>query len=255
MVPSSEDIFARNILLYGPKGYERLRQSFVAVVGLGGVGYAAAEALARAGVGKLRLIDCDVVKPSDINRQLIALTTNLNVRKVEAARERLSAINPHLFLDCRHAFFHYDTAAALIGVDIDFVIDAIDSLSPKAELVRHCTERGIRIISALGAAGRTDPSKVNLARLDDTINCPLARALRRQLRKHKACTDIPVVYSSESPVGARGNAPAADADTSGTYVRGRTRRPLPSLSTIPAIVGLTATNYVIMEILKAGTDE
>jgi tRNA threonylcarbamoyladenosine dehydratase len=250
MTIEPEELFSRNIMLYGRKGYERLRKNFVAVVGLGGVGSSAAEALARAGVARLRLIDCDVIKASDVNRQLIALAGNLGTPKVEAARERLLAINPGLTLDARQAFFHVETANELITPDLDFVVDAIDSLAPKAELIRHCTGRGISIVSALGAAGRTDPFRVRLARLGETSICPLARGLRRILHTKEIGTDLPVVYSTEPPVESREDGSAPVFETSGTYLRGRRRRSLPSLPTIPALFGLIAANHVILELLK-----
>lgn len=247
---ASDDIFIRNKMLYGENGFTKLQKSFVAVVGLGGVGSHAAEALARAGIGRLRIIDCDIIKPSDVNRQSIALTTNIGMQKTEVARERLQAIHPGLKLESCQAFFHFDTAQELITPDIDFVIDAIDSLNPKGELIRHCTGLGIPIISALGAGGRTDPFQIKMAGLEDTSICPLARALRRHLRTKGISTDIPVIYSTEMPVKANNAAQEKMAETSDTYIRGRHRSPVPSLPTIPAIFGLAAANYVIVELLK-----
>lgn len=244
-------IFSRSIMLYGRGGFQRLQEANVAVVGLGGVGSYAAEALVRAGVGRLRIIDCDSVKATDVNRQLIALSTNIDTPKVEAGCARLLAINPDLQLDARCGFFHFDTADALITTDLDFVVDAIDSLNPKAALIEHCTEREIRIISALGASSRTDPFAIRLDTLSKTAACPLARALRRHLRSRRIAADPPVLYSLEPPVQA-----AEDADLSqggesvGPYVRGRKRRALPSISTIPGIIGLMAANYVIFALLK-----
>ncbi len=246
-----EDLFARNIMFYGREGFTRLQGSVVAIVGLGGVGAAAAETLARAGIGKMRLIDCDIIKPSDCNRQLIALSVNIGARKVDAAEERLNAINPGLALDCRHTFFHHDTAEELITPDLDFVVDAIDSLNPKGELIRHCIEKGFPIISALGAAGKSDPSLIRTANLDDTSGCRLARSLRRHLRARKISTHIPVVYSPEPSVDVHIDAPLATSDISETYLRGRSRRPLPSLPTIPAIFGLAAASYVLRELLNS----
>ena len=181
----AKDIFSRNLMFYGEAGFERLQQANVAIVGLGGVGSYAAEALVRAGIGNLRIIDCDSIKATDVNRQLFALSTNLETPKVEAGRTRLLAINPDLHLDARQEFFHFDTADALITQDLDFVVDAIDSLNPKAALIRHCTERNIRIISALGASSRKDPFAIRIATLSQTVHCPLARALRRHLRSKK----------------------------------------------------------------------
>jgi len=246
-----QEIFLRNIMLYGKAGFERLQQSSVAVVGLGGVGSYAAEALVRGGIGRLRIVDCDAVKATDVNRQLFALSANPDTPKVEAGRSRLLAINPDLHLDARHKFFHFDTADALITQDLDFVLDAIDSLSPKAALIRHCTERDIRIISALGASSRTDPFAIRLTTLNRTVNCPLARALRRYLRGKKVVADPPVLYSREPPAPAREVEGVPQSPESvGAYSRGRKRRALPSISTLPGIVGLMAANYVIFELLK-----
>ncbi|OPY81761.1 MAG: tRNA threonylcarbamoyladenosine dehydratase [Syntrophorhabdus sp. PtaU1.Bin153] len=247
-----DEIFSRSIMLYGAAAFERLRQSFVAVVGLGGVGSYAAEALVRAGFGRLRVIDCDIVKPSDVNRQIIALSANIGMTKVAAARDRLLAINPHLEIDCHHAFFHSDTADLLITRDLDFVIDAIDSLHPKGELIRHCVSRGIPVISALGAAGRTDPLQVKISNLDETTICPLARALRRHLRSHGIPTDISVIYSTERPLKRSDDFAGASTAAPDTYARGRPRQALPSLPTLPAIFGLIAANHVILNVIGEG---
>ncbi len=242
--------FSRSIMLYGYEGFDRLQRSTVTVVGMGGVGSQAAEALCRAGIGGLKIIDCDILKPTDVNRQIIALATNTGERKVDAAASRLKEINPAIRLDARYAFFHQDTADELLGDACDFVIDAIDSMNPKAELISQCVRRSLPVISALGAAGRTDPAQVRSGILKNTEVCPLARTLRRYLRSRDITTDIPVVYSTEKPASARGDGPAETSETSGTYVRGRARRSLPSISTLPSIFGLIAANYVIFELLR-----
>ena len=247
---SPEDYFSRSIMLYGRKGFEILGKSTVAVVGLGGVGSWAAEALCRAGVGGIRLIDCDIIKSTDVNRQVIALATNAGQRKVDAAEGRLRQVNPEVRLDPRHVFFHEDTADDLLGGHLAFVIDAIDSMNPKAELISQCVGRSLPVISALGAAGKTDPMKVRLGVLAETQVCPLARTLRRYLRNRNVTTDIAVVYSTEEPIRPHPDGPAASRETSGTYVRGRARESLPSLPTLPAIFGLIAANHVVMELVK-----
>lgn len=244
-------IFSRSIMLYGKAGFERLQKANVAVAGLGGVGSYAAEALVRAGIGNLRIIDCDVIKATDVNRQLIALSTNIDTPKVEAARKRLLAVNPNLHLDVRQAFFHFDTADELIPPDLDFVVDAIDSLNPKAALIQHCTEQNIRILSALGASCRTDPFAIRMDNLNKTSACPLARALRRHFHSRKIEVDPPVLYSTEPPVNScKEDVDPEDSQSVGPYVRGRKRRSLPSISTLPGIIGLMAANYVIFELLK-----
>jgi tRNA A37 threonylcarbamoyladenosine dehydratase len=247
---SSEEYFSRSIMLYGKNGFDLLQESTVAVVGLGGVGSYAAEALCRAGVGGIRLVDCDIIKTTDVNRQVIALVTNAGERKVDAAEGRLRQVNPDARLDGRHVFFHEDTAEDILGGDLAFVIDAIDSMNPKAELISQCVGRSLPVISALGAAGKTDPMKVRLGVLTGTQVCPLARTLRRYLRNRNVTTDIPVVYSTETPLRPHPDGPPACRETSGTYVRGRARESLPSLPTLPAIFGLIAANYVILELIK-----
>jgi len=248
----AKDLFVRNRMFYGEDGFKRLQNSFVAVVGLGGVGSYAAEAMVRAGIGKLRIIDCDRITPSDVNRQLIALATNLDMPKVEAARDRYLQINPELVLDARNAFFHNDTESELIANDLDYVIDAIDSLNPKIELIRCCQGKGIPIISSMGASGRTDPCQIRIDTLKNTIICPLARTVRRHLRRRQIGTDIPVIYSME-PVQRREvletNPTLA---TMGSYLRGRNRQVLPSQPTLPAIFGLMAANHVILALTKYG---
>lgn len=247
-----EEYFSRSIMLYGREGFARLQKSTVLVVGLGGVGSHAAEALCRAGVGSLRIVDCDIIKPTDVNRQIIALAANTGERKVDAASARLKQINPAIRLDARYAFFHADTADELLGERCDFVLDAIDSMNPKAELLSQCVRRSLKVISALGSAGKTDPTKVRIDILKNTEVCPLARTLRRYLRGRGIATDIiPVVYSTEKPAIPREDGPTETSETSGTFIRGRARRTLPSLPTLPAIFGLVAANYIILELLKA----
>jgi tRNA threonylcarbamoyladenosine dehydratase len=251
----TKEIFLRSIMLYGKAGFERLQQARVAIVGMGGVGSYAAEGLVRAGIGKLRIIDCDIIKATDVNRQLLALSTNLETPKVEAGRMRLLAINPDLQLDVRQEFFHFDTADSLITQDLAFVVDAIDSLNPKAALIQYCTERGISIISALGASSRTDPFAIRIATLSETVGCPLARALRKHLRGKKVKADPTVLYSQEPPVTACEPEDSPQApESEGPYVRGRKRRALPSISTLPGIIGLMAANYVIFELLRESWD-
>ncbi|MEN6615871.1 MAG: tRNA threonylcarbamoyladenosine dehydratase [Syntrophorhabdus sp.] len=245
-----EEYFSRSIMLYGLPGFQRVQGSTVVVLGLGGVGSYAVEALARGGVGTLRLVDCDIIKPTDINRQLLALATNTGQKKVEAAASRLRSINPAIRLEIHDAFFHEDTAEELLGGNPDFIVDAIDSLNPKAELIAQCIRRQLPVVSALGAAGKTDPAMVRFGTLRKTEICPLARALRKYLNNRHVPADIPVVYSLERPVSPHPDGPRSIPETGGTYVRGRQRQSLPSLPTIPAIFGLIAANYVVLELAK-----
>jgi tRNA A37 threonylcarbamoyladenosine dehydratase len=237
---------SRTRLLVGTEGWERLRRSCVAVVGLGGVGAFAAEALARAGVGRLRLVDCDVIRPTDFNRHLFAVEETLGMPKVEAAGRRLRSVAPGIELDLREAFFHADTRDELLGGDISFVIDAIDSLAPKVELLCACVEKGLPVISAMGSAGRTDPMAVRIGGIRDTAGDPLARHVRRGLRRRGVTADIPVVFSVEKMGTPSGK--AGDREGGEHYRRGRERRVLPSLPSLPGIFGLCAANVVILKL-------
>lgn len=244
------DFFGRTELMIGEDGLGRVGRARVALFGLGGVGSYAAEALTRSGVGALRIVDFDRVGPSNFNRQLYALRSTLGQAKTAVAAARLLDINPELALDAREAFFHADTADELLAGPLDFVIDAIDSLNPKVELLAQCVARGIPVISAMGAAARTDPSALRLGSLWETENCPLARQVRKYLRRRGLTVDIPTVYSLEAP---RETIDPADIGEQAelVYARGRVRRILPSMAMLPGIIGLMAANYVVQQLAQA----
>ena len=190
--------FARTEILIGPAGIARLRSQHVLVVGLGGVGGYAAEALARAGIGRLTLLDHDVVALSNINRQLLALHSTIGKPKTAVMAARLLDIDPALELQLRTEFLQPSKAEALVRESAyDYVADCIDSIACKAALVAACTRWGIPVISALGAGNCLDVTRVRLARLDKTHGCPLARELRARLRASGASLNYPVIYSDE----------------------------------------------------------
>jgi tRNA A37 threonylcarbamoyladenosine dehydratase len=241
--------FGRTELLVGAGGLRRLQAARVAVFGMGGVGSFAVEALARSGVGALRLVDFDRVGPSNFNRQLYALHGTLGQPKVAVAAARVAEINPEAEIDAREAFFHADSAADLLATPLDFVIDAIDSLGPKCELLAQCVARGLPVISAMGAAARTDPAALRLGTVWDTEGCPLARKVRNTLRKRGVTAPIPAVYSLEPP---RDTFDPADLGEQSEqyYQRGRARRILPSMGMLPGIVGLMAANFVVQRLVE-----
>ncbi|MHB9134252.1 MAG: tRNA threonylcarbamoyladenosine dehydratase [Armatimonadota bacterium] len=240
--------FGRTELLIGEEGLRRLQAARFAVFGLGGVGSFAVEALARSGVGYLRLVDFDRVGSSNFNRQLYALRSTEGMTKIAVATERLRDINPELVVDAREAFFHADSADTLLESPLDFVIDAIDSLGPKCELLAQCVERGIPVISAMGAAARTDPTALRYGAIWDTEGCPLARKVRHALRKRGITLPVPVVYSTEPPRDTF--APEELGEQSELYFqRGRRRRVLPSMGMLPGMVGLMAANYAVQHVL------
>lgn len=238
--------FARTIDMLGLDGFERLRSSFVVVMGLGGVGSHAAVALARSGIGRIRLVDFDTVTESSLNRHAVACPGDVGRDKVELVAARMRAINPDLEVEECRAFFHEETADALLAGPPDYVVDAIDSLTPKVVLLKSCGERGIPVIGCMGASARRDPSLVRVGLLGETQGCPLARMLRKRLRKQGVALDIPVVYSTE-PAGAV--LPPDDAEE--RYERGRVRNRLPSLPTLPAMFG-NAAAQVVIEALSCG---
>ena len=188
----------RTELLLDSDCLERFRHSHVLVVGLGGVGAFAAESLCRAGIGELTLVDADVVEESNINRQLLALTTTVGRPKVEVMAERLLQINPSVKLHCLHEFLRDErTVEVLQAADYDYVVDAIDSVSPKVFLLYHAVQRGLRVVSAMGAGGKMDPMQVRVADIAKTYQCGLAHTVRKRLHKMGVRHGIAAVFSPE----------------------------------------------------------
>lgn len=246
----TDERFARIERLVGPDGLQRLHQAQVTVVGLGAVGSYAVEALARAGVGHLRLVDFDVVRPSNINRQLYALESTLGQPKTELARKRVLDINPNCQVEVLSCFAHVETLDAILAGPPDVLIDAIDSLNPKLELLTEASNRDIKTVSSMGAALRTDPQMIRVSPLSKTRNCPLAKMIRKRLRKREVPLDFLCVHSLQTrddwpdeAVDREGQAQADD-----TLERGRRRRALGSLPTMTGIFGLTVAN-VTLELL------
>ena len=246
--------FSRLELLFGEAGLRRLANAHVAIVGLGAVGSFAAEALARTAVGQLTLIDFDLVGETNINRQLFALHSTVGQAKVEVAAARLRDINPQIKLNCRQTFYHHDTAAELLeGDNFDFLIDAIDGAAPKLDLIRNCLTRKINFISAMGAAGRSQPTLIEIDDLLATSGCPLARVMRKQLRREGVEKgEVTVVYSPE-PIVAESCDPetCAEKEREEFFQRGRRRRIQPSAIFMPGVFGLLAAQYAVDKILSS----
>ena len=177
------EMFERTALLIGKAGLDKLQNARVAVIGLGGVGSYTVEALARAGVGYLRVVDNDRYVPSNLNRQLHALVDTIGMLKSEAVRERVQRINPGIKIDPRAEFVTAANLSSIITRDLDYVVDAIDTVSSKIWLIRYCLEQKIRIVSCMGTGNRLDPSGFCLSDISKTHTCPLARAVRSGLRK------------------------------------------------------------------------
>jgi tRNA threonylcarbamoyladenosine dehydratase len=239
-----EEQFSRTIRLIGLEKFRKIQSSFVTVAGLGAVGSYAVEALARAGVGRLRLVDFDVVNRSNINRQLYALHSTVGRDKAEIARQRVNDINPACQVECLHAFIHTDTMHQVLAGPPHLVVDAIDSLNPKIELLAAAISQGIPLVSSMGAAGRTDPASIRVGPLSGTSNCRLARMVRKRLRHRKLSIEIPVVYSIEL-APEKGAGDLAELEPDQIWVRGRLREPLGSLPTLTGMFGLALANTAL----------
>lgn len=222
------DRLHRTRLLFGDTGIEKLQKATVMIVGCGAVGSFAVEALARTGVGKLIIIDSDVIEESNINRQIFATDTTIGMPKADVARARIHDINPDILVTAIRTFFDDSTE---LNVTPDFVIDAIDTVPSKIALYKWCVARNIPFISSMGAARKTNPSCIKIAKLSKTTVCPLAAKIRKMVRDANL-PDFDVVYSTE---------PAAPTDAA---------RVFGSIVTVTGIFGLMAANHAINYIIN-----
>ena len=245
--------FTRIRLFLGEERFRKLQASSVTVVGLGAVGGYVVEGLARAGITRLRLVDFDTVQPSNINRQILALESTIGLPKVDAARQRVLDINASCNVEALQIFAGEETMADILSPAPDLLIDAIDSLNPKVQLLTASYHRRIPILSSMGAALRTDPAKIQFGDLFSTRKCPLARRLRKRLRHNGIEQGIECIYSTED-VDFDYHPPERDNDFTSPYSdRGRARRTLGSLPTLTGIFGLCLANRAIL--LLAGDEK
>ena len=229
----------RTLRLIGVDGVGRLEKSSVLIVGLGGVGGYAAEMLLRAGVGHLTLLDGDTVAPSNLNRQIIATTKNIGSPKAIMFAERFHEINPEARIDCLQTYLEPENVKDLLDEKFDFVVDCIDTIAPKVELLAQCADRGIKVISSMGTGGRMDPARIEYRDIWETCNDGLARAVRQRLKKRGMKARIPVVASTEIPMGHS----LIELESENK------RSSYGTLCTIPAIFGIMMANYVILELI------
>ena len=188
----------RTELLFGAEKLQKLRNSHVLVLGLGGVGAYAAEMLVRAGVGELTVVDGDVVEETNLNRQLPALHSTLGRAKSTVLKERFLDINPDCIIHDIFEYIELEKTEKLLETQFDYAVDAIDSLSPKVYFLKRCLEKNIPVISSMGSGGRMDPLAVKIADISKTYNCGLARAVRQKLKKLGITKGIKTVFSDES---------------------------------------------------------
>lgn len=241
--------FHRIELVSGKEGLQKLAAAHVTVVGLGGVGAACVEALARGGIGHLRLIDSGNYDLSNINRQLFATEDTLGQSKAEAAKARVLAINPHCHVTAEKLLVEKETNEHILTPMPDVLIDAIDMLSPKVGMIEYAYNHQIPcIISSMGAANRTDPTKVNITDLSKTKHCRLARFMRRRLRKRGIEKGIRCVCSDEI-TGRNTHQALPEFEEASQTLDGQERPPLGSTSYMPPIFGFTAAAEAIRFIL------
>lgn len=242
----------RTEMLLGREGMQKLKDATVMIVGLGAVGGYALEAVARAGVGHLILVDFDVFDESNINRQILALGSTIGRKKTEVARERVREINPDCRVEIVDMFVNAETLPALLERRADYVIDAIDALNPKCCLMEELYNRGIPFVSSMGAALKSDPSCIRCAPLSSSKNCGLAKFIRKRLRKRGInISSVTSVFSDEQV-----NLPDTAIQMFETAApEGRARHTMGSLPTITAIFGLILANYVIKRLSGYGIKE
>ncbi|WP_302191680.1 tRNA threonylcarbamoyladenosine dehydratase [uncultured Ruminococcus sp.] len=244
--------FSRTELLFGKAAMEHLRQCRVAVFGIGGVGGYAVEALARSGVGTLDLIDDDKICLTNLNRQIFATRSTVGKEKVAAAKARIQDICPEITVHTHSCFFMPDTADQFDFHDFNYVIDAIDTVTGKLEIILRAKAAGVPVISAMGAGNKLDPTAFRVADIYDTKVCPLARVMRYELRKRHV-RDVKVVYSEEKPIR-----PIEDMAIScrnhcvcppGTVRKCTVRRDIPgSNAFVPSVAGLILAGEVIKDL-------
>ncbi len=238
--------FSRTAMMLGTSGIKKLSQAKVMIIGLGAVGGYVMEALARAGIGNFVVVDFDIIETSNINRQILALSSTVGQKKTFAAQNRIKEINPDAVVEVMDMFVNAQTIPLILAAKPDFVVDAIDALNPKCDLIQALVSAQIPFISSMGAALKTDSSKIKLGHLSNSKNCPLAKFIRKRLRKRGVdISNINCVWSEEQiNLPEEAIAPLEDDGAS----LGRARRTLGSLPTITAIFGLTIANQIILEL-------
>lgn len=217
-------------ILVGLDNIKKINSKTILIIGLGGVGSYAVESLARSGVGKIIIVDRDIIDISNLNRQLMTLHSNIGQRKVDVVEERIKDINSNIEIIKIHDFIRKSNIEELFKENIDYVIDACDTIETKLALIKECLKRNIKLISCMGTGKRLDPTKLEITNLKNTTYDPVARVLRKELKDEKIKEDIMVVCSKEHPKNIEGTV-------------------IGSNSFVPATAGLLCTSYIINDIL------
>ncbi len=236
-----QEQFSRTQALIGEEGLTRLQKSRVAVFGIGGVGGYVVEALVRSGVGAFDLIDNDTVAPSNLNRQIIATVDTVGRDKVDVMRERILSINPKAKVTVHKCFYLPETAEQFDFSDYDYVVDAVDTITAKIDIVMRAQAAGVPIISSMGAGNKLDPTAFQVADIYKTSVCPLAKVMRRELKK-RGVQKLKVVYSTEPAIASRISEEGAEQLAQG-------KRAIPgSVAFVPSVAGLIIAGEVVKDI-------
>lgn len=227
----------RTSLIVGDDGIQKLKDSNVIVFGVGGVGSFAAEAIARAGVGNLTIVDFDDIDITNINRQLPALHSTVGKYKVEVMKERILDINPNINIKAIRDIYNKETSEQILCEDYDYVVDAIDMVTSKIHLIETCKAKGLEIISSMGMGNKLDPTKIVVTDIHKTSMCPLAKVMRKEL-KNRRIKKLKVVYSTEQPIELKKKILNGKKITPG------------STSFVPSVGGLTIASIVINDLLN-----
>ena len=233
-----DEFLSRTALMLGDEAVKKLQKSRVAVFGVGGVGGYAVEALCRAGIGALDIVDSDTVAPSNLNRQIIATRDTVGQYKVDAAEARIKSINPDCKVTKHRCFFLPETVCEFDFASYDYVVDAIDTVTGKLELIRCAKEAGVPVISSMGAGNKLDPTAFRVADIEKTRVCPLARIMRKEL-KRRGISGVKCVFSEEIPM----DIPQPERES------GEAKRVTPgSVSFVPSVVGLIIAAEVVKDL-------
>ena len=237
---------SRTSLLIGEEALRHLTKQHVMVVGLGGVGSFAAEFIARSGIGRMTIIDGDVVDPTNRNRQLPALSTNHGVSKAEIMADRLRAINPEIQLEVVKSFVTPEMVVEQLSRRPDYIIDAIDSITPKITFLKLAYEMQLPLVSSMGAGAKLDPTRLQVVDISETYMCPFAQQIRKNLKNHNIKKGIKVVFSPENPI--KESLMLTDGKNFKKSAYG-------TISYLPAVFGAVAASVVIRDLIKMKSEE
>lgn len=238
------DFFSRTQMLLGKEAMDKIYKSKVAIFGVGGVGSYVIEALARTGVGNFLIVDNDIISSSNINRQIIATIDTIGLPKTDIAKKRILSINPNANVETKQIFFLPENSDTIDLANCDYIVDAIDTVTAKIQLALIANQKNIKIISSLGTGNKLDPTKFEVDDIYNTSICPLAKVMRKELKK-RGIKQLKVVYSKETPIS-----PKQEFCILENSLNNIKRATPGSIAFIPSIAGLIIASEVIKELIK-----